>query len=61
MIDNNPALPNEPQAAITSHAQLLNLFADAVVVTHTDGRITFWNQAAEELFGWTAEEPQEDD
>jgi two-component system, cell cycle sensor histidine kinase and response regulator CckA len=53
---DNWSTPNEPQPAITSHAQLLNLFGDAVMVTQTDGRITFWNRAAEQLFGWSAEE-----
>jgi PAS domain S-box-containing protein len=28
----------------------------AIVETERDGRVTFWNRAAEELFGWTAEE-----
>jgi len=30
--------------------------ADAVVVTEADGRVRFWNAAAEQLFGWSAEE-----
>ena len=28
--------------------------ADAVVISDRDGRITFWNEAAERVFGWPA-------
>jgi PAS domain S-box-containing protein len=35
-------------------AQLVRAFADAVVVADPEGRITFWNEAAERTFGWTA-------
>jgi PAS domain S-box-containing protein len=37
-------------------AQLVRELADAVIVCDLDGRITFWNRAAETLFGWTAVE-----
>ncbi len=37
-------------------AMLLNNVRDAVVVWDLNGRITFWNPAAQSLFGWTAEE-----
>jgi len=41
---------------IRYQALLLDNVLDAVVVWDLDGRITFWNRAAERLFGWTAAE-----
>ncbi|MCB9134613.1 MAG: response regulator [Anaerolineales bacterium] len=43
-------------AQIRYQALLLNNVRDAVVVWNMDGRITFWNPAAERLFGCRAEE-----
>ena len=37
-------------------ATLVRNLADAVVVADADGTITFWNRAATDLFGWSAEE-----
>jgi len=37
-------------------ASLLDKAHDAISVSGTDLRITYWNQGAERLFGWTAEE-----
>lgn len=34
----------------------LNQAREAVIVTADDGRITFWNQGAERLFGWRSDE-----
>jgi PAS domain S-box-containing protein len=37
-------------------AALLDLATDAIHVRDLDGRITYWNRAAERLYGWTAAE-----
>ena len=36
--------------------QLINVIGDAVVVSNVAGKITLWNRAAEEMFGYTAAE-----
>ncbi|SON57692.1 Sensor protein FixL [Hartmannibacter diazotrophicus] len=38
------------------HEQLVAVIPDAVIVSGPDGRITFWNAAAERIFGFSAEE-----
>jgi PAS domain S-box-containing protein len=35
-------------------AELVRRCADAVVLADPEGRITFWNDAAERVFGWTS-------
>ena len=37
-------------------SELLANLAEAVVISDTEGRITFWNSSAERLFGWPAED-----
>jgi PAS domain S-box-containing protein len=37
-------------------SRLLENVNDAIIATDTDRIITFWNKAAEEMYGWTAEE-----
>jgi PAS domain S-box-containing protein len=44
------------EAQIRYQALLLDNVRDAVVVWDLDGKITYWNPAAESLFGWRAEE-----
>ena len=36
--------------------ELLDALGKAVIATELDGTVRFWNQAAERLYGWTAEE-----
>lgn len=36
--------------------KLMDTVSDAVISTDVNQNITFWNRAAEELYGWTAEE-----
>lgn len=36
-------------------AQLVRRLADPVIVADSDGIIVFWNDAAERVFGWTAD------
>jgi len=65
-------LPTRVQKAIHAHelqcsverslehiryqALLLNNVRDAIVVWNTEGQISYWNPAAEALFGWSARE-----
>jgi PAS domain S-box-containing protein len=41
---------------LIEQAALLNQAHDAILVRGLDNRILFWNQGAEHIFGWTAEE-----
>jgi PAS domain S-box-containing protein len=40
----------------TQQASLLNLTHDTIFVRDMSGVITYWNQGAQEMYGWTAEE-----
>jgi two-component system, LuxR family, sensor kinase FixL len=44
------------EAALRQQANLLNLTHDSIFVRDMDGVLTYWNRAAEELYGWTAEQ-----
>lgn len=51
------ALRNQTNTGtLRKHVELLNLTHDAIVVYDMADRITFWNQGAERLYGWTADQ-----
>lgn len=56
---DDPTVP-EPDVtsyhAVVAYRRVLEKVDQAVIVTAADGRVTFWNRAAEKLYGWTAEE-----
>jgi PAS domain S-box-containing protein len=43
-------------AQLAYQARLLDLANDAIFVRTADGRITYWNEGAERLYGWTRKE-----
>jgi PAS domain S-box-containing protein len=44
------------QETILEQASLLEKARDAIIVRNLDHRITYWNNSAERLYGWTADE-----
>jgi PAS domain S-box-containing protein len=44
------------EAERARHAQILAHVRDSVIVTDREGIVTYWNEGATRLFGWTAEE-----
>lgn len=46
----------QAQAKLAQQAALLQLAHDAILVTEPDGRISFWNHGAEEIYGWRSDE-----
>lgn len=38
------------------HARLLDAVVQAVIATDPQGKIIYWNRAAEKLYGWSAKE-----
>lgn len=44
--------------ALAAQARLLNLSHDMIFVRDRRGIITFWNRAAEDIYGWSSEEAQ---
>jgi PAS domain S-box-containing protein len=53
--DRTAAL-EQKTAEVVEKAALLDLATDAIFIKAADGTISYWNQGAERLYGWTAEE-----
>jgi two-component system, cell cycle sensor histidine kinase and response regulator CckA len=49
-VERDLAQRREAEEALQFQAQLLSTVQNAVIATDADGRITYWNQVAEELF-----------
>jgi PAS domain S-box-containing protein len=47
---------NEAMGAPFEPRELLDSLGKAVIATDLDGTVEFWNRAAEQLYGWTAED-----
>lgn len=41
---------------LARHAELLDLANDAIVISDSMGKISYWNRGAERLYGWSREE-----
>jgi two-component system, cell cycle sensor histidine kinase and response regulator CckA len=46
----------ETETALLRQARLLDLASDAIVIGDLSGRVSYWNQGAERLYGWTRSE-----
>ena len=47
---------HQRESSVEELAILLDKAQDAILVRDLDHRITYWNDTAEKLFGWSAEE-----
>lgn len=46
----------EAEAELLLQAQLINSVAEAVIATNKEGIVIFWNDAAQNIYGWTRDE-----
>ena len=44
------------QDKITEQARMLDLASDAIIVSDLEDRILYWNQSAQRIYGWTAQQ-----
>jgi len=51
-----PGITETGSLSLEEHHALLDTTRDAVVVHDLEGRIVFWNRAAEQIYGWTRAE-----
>lgn len=50
------AAKEKAEETIRFNADLLNKVGQAVIATNIEGKVLYWNKAAEDLYGWTSEE-----
>lgn len=55
-IQTNITKRKDEELRLRFKAELLNNIGDSVIATDVEGKIIYWNTAAEALYGWTAEE-----
>jgi PAS domain S-box-containing protein len=46
----------QTEEALRKHAQMLDLANDTIMIRDLNDHITYWNQGAERLYGWTKEQ-----
>lgn len=46
----------DPSKTPASRAEILDAVSHAVIATDPQGKVVYWNRAAEALYGWMAEE-----
>ncbi|HEV7404849.1 MAG TPA: PAS domain S-box protein [Chthoniobacteraceae bacterium] len=56
VVINDRTAYHEAEKRAREQADLLDLASDAIMVFDLEGQITFWNQGATRLYGWTVEE-----
>lgn len=52
----NALFRQQSEERIRFQAGLLNAVGEAVIATTPEGEVTYWNPAAEQLYGWSADE-----
>lgn len=55
-IQTNITKRKDEELRLRFKAELLKNIGESVIATDIEGKITYWNAAAEALYGWTAEE-----
>ncbi|MGK7900325.1 MAG: PAS domain S-box protein [Hormoscilla sp.] len=46
----------QTEAALWQHIQMLDLANDTIMIQELDGTVVYWNQGAEQLYGWKKKE-----
>ncbi|MBD2039675.1 PAS domain S-box protein [Microcoleus sp. FACHB-672] len=46
----------QAEEALRQNMQILDLASDAIIIRSLDDQIVYWNQGAEQLYGWTKQE-----
>jgi PAS domain-containing protein len=57
-LENSKLNPNKKQVYPTYNIELLSILKDAVIITDKNFTINYWNPAAQEIYGWKANEVQ---